>query len=89
MMKIASALLSLLAVVSFAGTTAIGATPSPELTVPMHAQNGSGEDGTATLTQEGADVKVVDLAEGRAFNRAAGAHSRRHVFRTSRASPIR
>jgi len=58
-MKTAIALLSLVAVVSFAGTTAIGATPSPELTVPMHAQNGSGEDGTATLSQEGGDVKVV------------------------------
>jgi len=63
-MKIAIALLSVLAVVSFAGTTAIGATPSPELTIPMHAQNGSGEDGTATLSQEGGDVKVVISLKG-------------------------
>jgi hypothetical protein len=64
MMKIAIALLSLLAVVSFAGTTAIGATPPPEVTIPMHAQNGSGEDGSAILTQEGGDVKVVISLKG-------------------------
>jgi hypothetical protein len=29
------------------------------LTVKMSAQNGSGENGTATLTQAGSDVKVV------------------------------
>lgn len=29
------------------------------LTVKMSAQNGSGENGTATLTQTGSDVKVV------------------------------
>jgi len=56
-MKIASALLSLLAVVSFAGATALGA--ANEMTIPMTAQNGSGEEGTATLTQDGADLKVV------------------------------
>ena len=80
-MKIAIALLSLLAVVSFAGTTAIGATPSPEVTIPMHAQNGSGEDGTATLSQEGGDVKVVISLKGAPSADAAGAHSRRHVSR--------
>jgi len=63
-MKIATAFLSLLAIVSFAGTTAIGATPSPEVTIPMHAQNASGEDGTATLSQEGGDVKVVISLKG-------------------------
>jgi len=63
-MKIAIALLSLAAVVSFAGTTAIGATPSPEVTIPMHAENGSGEDGTATLSQQGGDVKVVISLKG-------------------------
>jgi len=56
-MKLASALLTLLAVVGFAGTAAVGA-PS-NITVAMHAQNGSGEDGTATLRQNGSDVEVV------------------------------
>jgi CHRD domain len=56
-MKPTIALLSLLAVVSFTGTTAIGATG--DVTVAMHAENGSGEDGTATITQSGSDVTVV------------------------------
>jgi CHRD domain len=57
MMKLATALLSLLAIVSFAGASAVGATN--EVKIAMQAQNGSGEEGSATLTQDGADVKVV------------------------------
>jgi hypothetical protein len=29
------------------------------LTIPLHEQNGSGQNGTATLTQQGPDVNVV------------------------------
>jgi hypothetical protein len=57
MMKLASALLTMLAVVGFAGATAVGATNN--VSIAMHAQNGSGEDGTAVLTQTGSDVTVV------------------------------
>lgn len=56
-MKLASALLTMLAVVGFAGATAVGATNN--VSIAMHAQNGSGEDGTAVLTQTGSDVTVV------------------------------
>ncbi len=41
---------------------AIAATST--LTVALNAQNGSGESGTATLTQAGADVKVVIALKG-------------------------
>ncbi len=34
------------------------------LTIPMSQQNGSGETGTATLTQAGSDVKVVISLKG-------------------------
>jgi hypothetical protein len=56
-MKLVSTLLTMLAVVSFAGATAVGATNN--VSIAMHAQNGSGEDGTAVLTQTGPDVTVV------------------------------
>jgi Cu/Zn superoxide dismutase len=35
------------------------ASAAQAVTVPMHAQNGSGEDGTATLTQVGPNVLVT------------------------------
>src|SRR5579875_1373343 len=47
--------------------TAFAATMSSKVTIPMKALNGSGEDGTATLTQESDGVKVVvDLKNGTA-----------------------
>jgi hypothetical protein len=45
------------------------------LTVPMHAQNGSGEDGTATLNQQGANVVVtISLVKGTATPQPAHIH---------------
>jgi hypothetical protein len=52
--------LGLLTVAQF--SPAIAATST--LTVALNAQNGSGETGTATLTQVGADVKVVIALKG-------------------------
>jgi hypothetical protein len=43
-------------------SSAVAATST--LTVTLNAQNGSGESGTATLTQMGADVKVVIALKG-------------------------
>jgi Cu/Zn superoxide dismutase len=52
---------------------AAGATTT--LTVTMNAQNGSGEDGTATLTQVGSDVQVVlALKNGTATAQPAHIH---------------
>jgi Cu/Zn superoxide dismutase len=52
--------LGLLTVAQF--SPAIAATST--LTVALNAQNGSGETGTATLTQVGTDVKVVIALKG-------------------------
>lgn len=47
------------------GILALPATASPTtLTIGIHEQNGSGENGTATLTQSGDDVKVVIALKG-------------------------
>jgi hypothetical protein len=41
----------------------------------MHAQNGSGQNGTATLTQQGANVVVtISLAKGSAVPQPAHIH---------------
>lgn len=61
-MKRLSLLLAGLAFVTFTQLSAVAATSS--LTVGLHEQNGSGESGTATLTQMGADVKVVIALKG-------------------------
>lgn len=61
-MKTTSALLGLLLLSGVGAGSAVAATNS--LTVPMNAQNGSGETGTATLTQDGADLKVVISLKG-------------------------
>jgi len=45
------------------GTSSAAASPST-LTVPMLEQNGSGESGTVTLTQQGRDIKVVISLKG-------------------------
>ena len=61
-MKKLNLLLAGVAFVTFAQLSAIAATSS--LTVGLHEQNGSGETGTATLTQMGADVQVVIALKG-------------------------
>lgn len=49
-----------LASLAIAGTCVVPAgAATSSLTVKLAAQNGSGENGTATLTQSGSDVKVV------------------------------
>jgi Cu/Zn superoxide dismutase len=51
---------SFLASLAIAGICIAGASAATaSLTVKLVAQNGSGENGTATLTQAGSDVKVV------------------------------
>ncbi|HZZ00494.1 MAG TPA: hypothetical protein VFE36_13065 [Candidatus Baltobacteraceae bacterium] len=48
------------ALVALGGATLVAAhAATSTLTVELKAQNGSGETGTATLTQESGDVKVV------------------------------
>lgn len=61
-MKRLSLLLASLVFVTLAQLSAAAATST--LTVDLHAQNRSGETGTATLTQMGADVKVVISLKG-------------------------
>ena len=61
-MKRLSLLLAGLAIVAFGQLSAAAATST--LTVALHEQNGSGESGTATLTQVGSDVKVVISLKG-------------------------
>ena len=46
-----------------AGLSTASATPGT-LTIALHAENGSGESGTATLTQMGNDLKVVIALKG-------------------------
>lgn len=61
-MKTLHLLIAGIAFVTFSQLSAAAATST--LTVALHAQNGSGESGTATLTQAGADVKVVISLKG-------------------------
>jgi Cu/Zn superoxide dismutase len=61
-MKSLSLLLAAFAIVTFSQLSAAAATSS--LTVALHEENGSGESGTATLTQMGSDVKVVITLKG-------------------------
>lgn len=61
-MKSLNVLLAGLVILTFSQLSAAAATSS--LTVPLHEQNGSGESGTATLTQMGADVQVVISLKG-------------------------
>lgn len=61
-MKRLSLLLISLVFVTVAQLSAAAATST--LTINIHEQNSSGESGTATLTQEGADVKVVLAIKG-------------------------
>ena len=47
-----------------------------KVTVPMHAQNGSGETGTATLTQSGANIVVtVSVKNGTSIPQPAHVHT--------------
>ena len=59
-------------VLTSAFTTASAATST--VTVTMNAENGSGESGTATLTQEGSDVKVVVALTGASGTTPQPAH---------------
>lgn len=53
-------IISLIACLALSATyLAPASAATSTLTVKMSAQNGSGENGTATLTQAGSDVKVV------------------------------
>jgi len=61
-MKSLSLLLAGIAFVTFTQLSAVAATST--LTVNISPQNASGETGTATLTQMGADVKVVISIKG-------------------------
>lgn len=62
-MKRLSPLLAALALLTIAQfSSAVAATSN--LTVALHEQNGSGESGTATLTQAGSDVTVVISLKG-------------------------
>ena len=50
-------------------------TSGPSITVPIKAQNGSGETGTATLEQQGADVVVhLSITKGTADAQPAHIH---------------
>lgn len=61
-MKRISLLLASLVFVTLSQLSAAAATST--LTINIDAQNGSGESGTATLTQMGADLKVVIALKG-------------------------
>jgi hypothetical protein len=61
-MKFFRIALGSLALIMAAQLSAAAATST--LTVALTAQNGSGEAGSATLTQEGSDVKVVIALKG-------------------------
>lgn len=62
-MKRISLLLAALVFSALAHSAPVGAATST-LTVTMQEQNGSGESGTATLTQVGGDVQVVIALKG-------------------------
>jgi len=62
-MKFSRTLLVAFAAAAILGASAGAATPTT-VTFPMKAQNGSGEHGTATVTQVGAGVKVVVSLKG-------------------------
>ncbi|MEO8288159.1 MAG: hypothetical protein ABI670_17160 [Chloroflexota bacterium] len=71
----------LFAVAAFAllGLSVTGAyaqtTGQNTLTVTMNQQNGSGQDGTATITQQGSDIMVmVNLANGSSTSQPAHIH---------------
>jgi hypothetical protein len=62
-MKTLSLLLAPLAFITIAQLSSAAAATST-LTIALNEQNGSGESGTATLTQAGSDVKVVIALKG-------------------------
>jgi CHRD domain len=68
----ALALVGFSAAVAFADDSMMSAKP---VTVTMNAQNGSGETGTATLTQSGADIVVkIDIKNGTSAAQPAHIH---------------
>lgn len=67
-----SLLLASLAFITVTQLSAAAATSS--LTVNLSEQNGSGESGTAVLTQMGSDVKVVIALKGAPATTAQPAH---------------
>ncbi|MFY9664044.1 MAG: hypothetical protein WAL67_01255 [Candidatus Cybelea sp.] len=62
-MKRLSFWIASLAMITFTQISAVAATTSTH-TITMNEQNGSGESGTATLTQVGDDVQVVITLKG-------------------------
>jgi hypothetical protein len=58
------ALIALLPFVAAGAASAQGSMMPQTVTVPISAQNGSGETGTATLAQSGADVTVTIALTG-------------------------
>jgi Cu/Zn superoxide dismutase len=71
-----AALVVLLAHAAFAqGSMGNSMSSSSSVTVTMKAENGSGEDGTATLTQKGDDVMVtIDVKNGTTTPQPAHIH---------------
>ena len=64
-MKSTRLVLTAAALVALGGATLVATHAAPSsVTVDITAQNGSGETGTATLTQESGDVKVVVALKG-------------------------
>ncbi len=66
----------ILTCVMLAGYAIPVAAATSSLTVTLNAENGSGENGTATLTQVGGDVKVaISIPNGPAGPQPAHVHS--------------
>ena len=72
-MKNLGLLAASLAMIIFAQISTAGAATST-LTIPIAAQNNSGETGTATLTQAGPDLTVVIALKGAPATTAQPAH---------------
>jgi hypothetical protein len=66
---LAAALVALAPVAALAQTSASSMSSAmTSIKVPLHAQNGSGQNGTATLTQKGPDIVVtVSITNGSAL----------------------
>ena len=63
-----------LAGLAFAMFVEVSAAATLSITIDLHAQNGSGESGTATLTQMGSDVEVAISLKGAPLSTPQPAH---------------
>jgi hypothetical protein len=72
-MKRTSLWIASLAMITFSQIATASAATST-LTIPISAQNASGETGTATLTQVGPDLKVVIALKGEPATASQPAH---------------